>query len=123
MKAGPSLTGSSVGTNSMSTVNGSMAPEMESSSKSADRDGPAASIATAARPGASMSRLGAMPTFLLTNEMVDALGIPRDELRQRRLSLEAIRVVEEFLARHGFDVTRAIYVRELANAEGFFLAQ
>jgi hypothetical protein len=34
-----------------------------------------------------------------------------------------VRVVGELLARHGFDVTRAIYIRELANAERFFLAQ
>jgi hypothetical protein len=64
-----------------------------------------------------------MPTLLLTNETVDALGVSRAELRQQELTAEARRVLATLLTGHGFDVTRAIYVRELANAEGFLLTQ
>ena len=64
-----------------------------------------------------------MPTLLLTNETVDALGVSRDELRQQELTADARRVLAALLTGHGFDVTRAIHVRELANAEGFLLTQ
>jgi hypothetical protein len=64
-----------------------------------------------------------MPTLILTNETVDALGVSRAELRQQELTADAKRALAALLTGRGFDVTRTIYVREMANAEGFLLTQ
>ena len=64
-----------------------------------------------------------MPTLTLTQETIDALGIARVDIIQAVLPASAKRLREALLASRGFDVTRSVYVRELANGEGFLLTQ
>ena len=64
-----------------------------------------------------------MPTLLLTNEMIEAHGLERDELRQQRLTEAAQRALGSVLASRGFVMTRPVYLRELPNEEGFLLSQ
>ena len=71
----------------------------------------------------SASRDALVPTLTLTQETIKTLGIARADIVQAVLPANAKRLLEALLASRGFDVTRSVYVRELANGEGFLLTQ
>jgi hypothetical protein len=65
-----------------------------------------------------------MPTLTLTRDTATVLELSRGQLLlEPTLMPLPLRRLEAMLVTRGFDVTRAVYVRELANGEGFLLTQ
>jgi hypothetical protein len=63
-----------------------------------------------------------VPTITLTLDTLASLGVRRAHLIPS-LTLEGRGLLEAMLSAHGFDMTRAVRVVELANGEGFVFTQ
>lgn len=66
-----------------------------------------------------------MPSFVLTTETIAHLGVAHavSDLREATLPVEYKMRLAGMLKSVGFDLDRAIYVRELVDSSGFLLTQ
>ena len=63
------------------------------------------------------------PTLTLSQAAIVLQGVSPTDLKGPALPPEAMYALAPLLTTRGFDLTRAIYVRELPDAKGFRLAQ